>query len=103
MEPEVSDFNESRSDVCSRIVTLLQKLEELEAAGARSIAVEMETFVDEQQTLVDHVGRQRMLDLCKGIHESCQKLSAGDLRRKLEEELRDAVMAKSRWFLSSGR
>jgi len=103
MEPEVSDFNESRSDVCSRIVTLLQKLEELEAAGARSVAVEMETFVDEQQTLVDHVGRQRMLDLCTEIHESCQKLSAGDLRKKLEEELRDAVMGKSRWFLSSGR
>jgi len=101
MEPEVSDFNEGRNDVCSRIVTLLQKLEELEAAGARSVAVEMETFVDEQQTLVDHVGRQRILDLCKEIHESCQKLSAGDLRRKLEEELRDAVMGKSRWFLSS--
>ena len=44
MEPEVSDFNESRSDVCSRIVTLLQKLEELEAGGARSVAVEMETL-----------------------------------------------------------
>ena len=29
MEPEVtSDFNEGRNDVCSRIVTLLQKLEE---------------------------------------------------------------------------
>ena len=101
MEPEVSDFNEGRNDVCSRIVTLLQKLEELEAAGARSVAVEMEAFVNEEQTLVDHVGRQRILDLCKEIHESCQKLSAGDLRRKLEEELRDAVMGKSRWFLSS--
>ena len=42
----------------------------LEAAGARSVAVEMETFVDEKQTLVDHVGRQRILDLCKEIHES---------------------------------
>ena len=42
LESEVSDFNDSRNDACSPVVMLLQKLEELEAAGARSVALEME-------------------------------------------------------------
>ena len=99
MESTVTDFNESRTDACSRIVLLLHKLEELEAAGARSVAVEMESVVDGQETLIDHVGRKRILELCQEIHESCRKVSAQEMRVKLEEELRDAVMGKSRWYL----
>ena len=95
----MTDFNESRTDACSRIVLLLHKLEELEAAGARSVAVEMESVVDGQETLIDHVGRKRILELCQEIHESCRKVSAQEMRVKLEEELRDAVMGKSRWYL----
>ena len=101
MEPTVSDFNDRRNDMCNKIVMLLQKLEELEAAGARSVAVEMESLVDEEETLIDHLGRQRILALCQEIQESCRKLSSQELRRKLEGELRDAVMGKSRWFLAS--
>ena len=101
MEPTVSDFNDRRNDMCNKIVMLLQKLEELEAAGARSVAVEMESLVDEEETLIDHLGRQRILTLCQEIQESCRKLSSQELRRKLEGELRDAVMGKSRWFLAS--
>ena len=99
MESTVTDFNESRTDACSRVILLLQKLEELEAAGARSVAVEMESLVDGHETLIDHVGRKRILELCQEIHESCQKVSAQQMRVKLEQELRDAVMGKSRWYL----
>lgn len=45
LEPQVSDFNEEHTDVCSKIVSLLQQLEELEDAGARSVAVEMASIV----------------------------------------------------------
>jgi hypothetical protein len=34
-EPEVKDFNDDETDVSSRVAIMLQKLEELEAAGAR--------------------------------------------------------------------
>lgn len=77
----------------------MQKLEEWEDAGARSVAVELESLVDGEQTLVDHVGRGRILRLCREIQETCQKVSAADMRKKLERELSDAVLGKSRWHL----
>ena len=101
LESEVSDFNESRNDACSRVVMLLQKLEELEAPGARSVALEMECLVEEEPWQLDEHGRRQIKQLCKEIHESCQKMSVGQMRSKLEEELSNAVNGKSRWFLSS--
>ena len=101
LESQVKDFNENKTDVCSKIVSLLEKIDELEAAGARSVSVELATLMGEDTTLVDHLGRQRILQLCDEVQETCRKLSAADARRKLELELRDAVMGTSRWFLPS--
>ena len=102
MESEVSDFNSKRLDLSNRIVVLLQKLEELEAAGARSVALEMEALVeDEGSQWVDQAGRKRILELCNEIHESCEKVSHAGMRTKLEEELRDIVEGRSRWLLKS--
>ena len=101
MESEVKDFNEEKTDVSSKIVSLLEKIDELESAGARSVSVELATLMGEDTTLVDHLGRQRILQLCDEVQETCRKLSAADARRKLELELRDAVMGRSRWLLPS--
>ena len=101
LESQVKDFNENKTDVCSKIVSLLEKIDELEAAGARSVSVELATLMGEDTTLVDHLGRQRILQLCDEVQETCRKLSAADARRKLELELRDAVMGTSHWFLPS--
>ena len=101
LESQVKDFNEDKTDVSSKIVSLLEKIDELEAAGARSVSVELATLMGEDTTLVDHLGRQRILQLCDEVQETCRKLSAADARRKLELELRDAVMGTSRWFLPS--
>lgn len=49
-------------------------------------------MVGDHGTLLDHLGRRSILD-------SCQKLSGGRLRAKLETELRDAMMGRSHWFL----
>ena len=100
-ESQVKDFNEDKTDVSSKMVSLLEKIDELEAAGARSVSVELATLMGEDTTLVDHLGRQRILQLCDEVQETCRKLSAADARRKLELELRDAVMGTSRWFLPS--
>ena len=101
MESQVKDFNEEKTDVSTKIVSLLEKIDELEAAGARSVSVELATLMGDDTTLVDHLGRQRILQLCDEVQETCRKLSAADARRKLELELRDAVMGKSRWLLPS--
>ena len=98
-EPEVKDFNDDETDVSSRVAIMLQKLEELEAAGARSVAVEMASLMEDDAVLLDHLGRKRIQKLCDEIQETCRKLSTQDMRRKLEVELRDAVMGKSRWLL----
>ena len=50
----MQDFNEQGKEASLAIVSLLQKLEQLEQAGARSVALEMESVVDEQRTLVDY-------------------------------------------------
>ena len=63
LESEVSDFNDSRNDACSRVVMLLQKLEELEAAGARSVALEMECLVEEEPWQLDEHGRRQIKQL----------------------------------------
>ncbi|CAE7311896.1 unnamed protein product [Symbiodinium sp. CCMP2592] len=96
MEPQVEDFNSRGREISMLVVSMLQKLEELQDAGARSVALEMETMVDEQRTLVDHLDRQHILELCRQIHESCRQLSAAEKQSRLERELRDAVMGKSR-------
>ena len=101
MESQVKDFNEEKTDVSTKIVSLLEKIDALEAAGARSVSVELATLMGDDTTLVDHLGRQRILQLCDEVQETCRKLSAADARRKLELELRDAVMGKSRWLLPS--
>ena len=54
-EPEVKDFNDDETDVSSRVAIMLQKLEELEAAGARSVAVEMASLMEEDAVLLDHL------------------------------------------------
>ncbi|CAJ1374089.1 unnamed protein product [Effrenium voratum] len=101
MEPQVEDFNSHGRETSMMLVGMLQKLEELEQAGARSVALEMESMVEEQRTLVDRLGRQKILDLCREIHQSCRQLSAAEQRDRLERELRDAVMGKSRWLNGS--
>lgn len=98
MEPQVQDFNAHGREISMLVVSMLQKLEELQEAGARSVALEMETMVDEQRTLVDELGRQTILDLCRQIHDSCRQLSAAEKQSRLERELRDAVMGKSKWL-----
>ena len=50
-----------------RVLSLLQKLEDLEAAGARSVAVEMASLMEGDAVLQDHLGRKRILDLCDEI------------------------------------
>ncbi|CAJ1441410.1 unnamed protein product [Effrenium voratum] len=98
LEPQVQDFNEQGKEASLAIVSLLQKLEPLEQAGARSVALEMESVVDEQRTLVDYLGRAKILQLCREVHETCKQLSGPEQRSRLEMELRDAVMGKSRWL-----
>ena len=97
LEPEVRDFN-SESEGAQEIVSLLQQLEELESAAARSVAVEMESAAQDESTLIDHLGRKRILDLCDQVRQQCQKISAPEKRAQLEKELQDAVMGKSRWL-----
>ncbi|CAE7526468.1 unnamed protein product, partial [Symbiodinium sp. CCMP2456] len=98
MEPQVQDFNAHGREISMLVVSMLQKLEELQEAGARSVALEIETMVDEQCTLVDELGRQTILDFCRQIHDSCRQLSAAEKQSRLERELRDAVMGKSKWL-----
>ena len=86
-EHEVKDFNDDETDVSSRVAIMLPKLEELEAAGARSVAVEMASLMEEDAVLLDHLGRRRFQKLCDEIQETCRKLSTQDMRRKLEGEL----------------
>ena len=50
MEPQVQDFNSRGREVSMMLVGMLQKLEELEHAGARSVALEMESMVEEQRS-----------------------------------------------------
>eukprot|EP00438_Fugacium_kawagutii_P019113 Skav204376 [mRNA] locus=scaffold4897:57638:58729:- [translate_table: standard] len=101
LEPHVRDYNEDCTDVTSKIVALLEKLEELEAAGSRSVAIEMASVIEGDVSLVDHIGRDRILKLCEEVKVTCEKLSVDAARRKLELELRDAVMGKSRWLLEA--
>ena len=99
MESLVQDFNERQSDLSSKVVLLLEKLDELEAAGSRSVSVEIASRISEDSNLVDHIGRERVLQLCDEIKQTCAKLSAREARTHLEEQLRDAVLGKSRWLL----
>ena len=99
MEPEAKDYNEEQTEVGAKVAMLLEKLDELEAAGARSVSVEVATRMGEDTTLVDHVGRKRILDLVDDIQDTCRKLSTDEARTKLEKELSYAVMGKSSWLL----
>ena len=84
LESEVKDFNEDKNDVSLMIVSLLEKLDELEATGARSVATELASLASGDAMLVDHLGRQRIEKLCDEVQVICQKVSVAEARRKLE-------------------
>ena len=97
-EPEVHDFN-TESEGSQEVVALLEQLKELENAAARSVATEMESAAQEEgNTLIDHLGRKRILALCDEIRQQCQRLSSDEKRAQIEKELQDAVMGSSRWL-----
>ena len=91
------DFN-AEGGGAQEVVTLLQQLEELENAAARSVAVEMESAAQDECTLIDHQGRKRILALCDEVRTQCQRVSSQEKRAQLEKELQDAVMGASRWL-----
>ena len=62
MEPQVEDFNAHGREISMMVVSMLQKLEELQDADSRSIALEMESIVEEQH----------ILEHCRQIHDSCK-------------------------------
>ncbi|CAE7805362.1 unnamed protein product, partial [Symbiodinium sp. CCMP2592] len=103
MEPEVEDFNGGKNNVARLVTTLLTKLEELQHAGNRAIALEMEGWVDWQETGLDHLGRARILKLCEEIHANCKTLSRSDMQRHLERELSHASQGRARWQLAEER
>ena len=97
LEPEVHDFN-TESEGTQEVVALLEQLRELENAAARSVATEMESAAQEESTLIDHLGRKRILALCDEIRQQSQRLSSDEKRAQIEKELQDAVMGTSRWL-----
>ena len=80
------------------MVALLEQLKELENAAARSVAVEMESAAQDETTLIDHIGRKRILALCDEIRQQSQRVSSEEKRAQIEKELQDAVMGTSRWL-----
>ena len=97
LETEVRDFN-TESEGTQEVVALLEQLKELENAAARSVAVEMESAAQDETTLIDHIGRKRILALCDEIRQQSQRVSSEEKRAQIEKELQDAVMGTSRWL-----
>ena len=97
LETEVRDFN-TESEGTQEVVALLEQLKELENAAARSVAVEMESAAQDESTLIDHIGRKRILALCDEIRQQSQRVSSEEKRAQIEKELQDAVMGTSRWL-----
>ena len=97
LETEVRDFN-TESEGTQEVVALLEQLKELENAAARSVAVEMESAAQDESTLIDHIGRKRILAMCDEIRQQSQRVSSEEKRAQIEKELQDAVMGTSRWL-----
>ena len=61
---------------------MMQQPEELDHAAQRSVALEIESAVEARlgdgACLVDHAGRERILELCEKIQKECAKLSAAE-------------------------
>ena len=67
-EEQVRDLNGQEDDGSLEVVALINQLQELEKAAEKSVAAEMETFLEgDQCPLKDDVGRKRILDLCNDI------------------------------------
>ncbi|CAK0796442.1 unnamed protein product, partial [Prorocentrum cordatum] len=83
-EPETQDLNTKHSGAME-VTALMQQLEELDHAAQRSVALEIESAAEARlgdgACLVDHAGRERILELCEKIHKKCAKtLRDGEAR-----------------------
>ena len=92
-DPEPKDFNDKEKSGAMEITALMQQLEELDHAAQRSVAVEIESALESglgpgsEGGLVDDAGRERILQICREVHESCKRLDEPGRKHKLEREL----------------
>ena len=90
-EPQAADLNERNSST-TEVVALMNKLEELDSTAKRSAPQEAV-----QRCMFDDVGRERILQLSRDIHEKCKKLDASDFTTKVEKEMQLALKGRAKW------
>ena len=69
----------------------------MQDATKRSIAVEVESAIEGGACLVDEAGRDRILEICRGIRQSATKLSHHQRQKKLQRELQKAALGQQDW------
>jgi hypothetical protein len=93
-EPQAQDLNEKQTSAGAEITALVQQIQELQKATQRSIAAEMESYVESHGSnslLEDEAGRARILELCEDIRRRCGRLSSREAKAELERLLQQAA------------
>ena len=86
-----------QSSACMDVAALQSQLEQLQDATKRSIAAEVESAIEGGACLVDEAGRDRILEICRGIRQSATKLSHHQRQKKLQRELQKAALGQQDW------
>ena len=86
-----------QSAACMDVAALQSQLEQLQDATKRSVAAEVESAIEGGACLVDEAGRDRILEICRGIRQSATKLSHHERQNKLQRELQKAALGQHNW------
>lgn len=87
----------SQSAACMEVAALENQLNEVENATKRSIAAEAESLIEGGAGLVDEAGQERILEICRKVRKSAEKLALSDRMYKIQDELRKASMGLKGW------
>ena len=60
----------------------------------------MEARLGDGACLVDHAGRERILELCEKIQKKCAKLSAAEKQEQLQQELQKTATGQQEWQMA---
>ena len=83
------------------VASLQSQLEEIAEATRRSVAAEVESAIEGGACHIDDAGRERILEQCRALRKSAEKLSQPQRQHRIQAELQKAALGLKSWQTSA--
>ena len=92
----------AQSAACLEIASLQHQLEEIDNATKRSVAAEVKSAIEGGAALTDEAGQERILEECRQLRKTCERVTGHQRLHKIQTELQKAALGQQTWQSSAG-